>query len=167
MSYWPGKASNTSSQDTDTVLEMHQSPSKGERTAARLPSLSQRGRERQKQQPGCNPAAPSESAGEGRKFLREAARQAGQTGQAHIPNSSRALRNTEHVPHALKALGGDDNGSRGISFSSAGHSALCEEGQQQQPREKLLAHLPLQLCTSVIQKLWARAALLLDTSAYV
>lgn len=122
------------------MLEMHQSPSKGERTAARLPSLSQRGRERQKQQPGCNPAAPSESAGEGRKFLREAARQAGQTGQAHIPNSSRALRNTEHVPHALKALGGDDNGSRGVSFSSAGHSALCEEGQQQQPREKLLAH---------------------------
>lgn len=105
MSYWPGKASNTSSQDTETVLEMHQPPSKGERTAARFPSLSQQRRERQKQQPGRNPAAPRESAGEGKKFLREAARQAGQTGQAHIPNSSRALRNTKHVPHALKELG--------------------------------------------------------------
>lgn len=146
---------------------MHQPPSKGERTAARLPSLSQQRRERQKQQPGRNPAAPSESAGEGKKFLREAARQAGQTGQAHIPNSSRALRNTKHVPHALKELGEMTMDLGGLSFSSAGHSTLCEEVQQQHPRERLLAHLSLRPCTLVIQKLGARAALLLDTSAYM
>lgn len=42
--------------------------------------------ERQKQQPGHNPAAWSESAGEGRKFLKETARQAGR--QARMAKSA-------------------------------------------------------------------------------
>lgn len=92
LSYWPGKVSNTSSQDTETGLEMHQPSSKGQGQ-----QQGSQAEKRQKQQPGHNPAALSESTGEGRKFLREAARQAGQNGQAHIPNSPCALRNTKHV----------------------------------------------------------------------
>lgn len=56
LSYWPGKGSNTSSQDTETVLEIHQPSSKGERSIARFTSLPQQGREAEaaaRAQPSC------------------------------------------------------------------------------------------------------------------
>lgn len=108
------------------MLEMHQPPSKGERTAARLPSLSQQGRERQKQQPGHNPAAPSESAGEGRKFLREAARQAGRPDWPS-PHTKLLPCSEEHktCTSRFEGAGGDDNGSRGGSHSQALDTVLC------------------------------------------
>lgn len=115
----------------------------------------------------ANSAALSDRAGEGRKFLREAARQAGQNGQAPISNSPCALRNTKHVHQPWRSWGEATLDPQGISFSSTGHSPLCDEVQKHQPRERLLAHLLLQLCTPVIQKFCARAALLLDTSAYM
>lgn len=102
---------------------MHQPPSKGEMSTARFISLSQQGREAE-QQPGHNPAAQSESTVEGRKFLREAARQAGQNGQAHIPNSPCALRNTKHVHQPWRSWGEVKMDLRG-SHSQAQAMVLC------------------------------------------
>lgn len=106
------------------MLEMHQPPSKGERTAARFPSLSQQRRERQKQQPGRNPAAPRESAGG-----EEVPKRGSKAGRPDWPSPHTKLLpcSEEHktCTSRFEGAGGDDNGSRGGSHSQALDTVLC------------------------------------------
>lgn len=103
---------------------MHQPPSKGERSTARFTGLSQQGREEAAGARTQPSSCMSESIGEGRKFLREAARQAGQNGQAPIPNSPCALRNTKHAQQPWRSWGDATLDRRG-SHSQVQDTVLC------------------------------------------
>lgn len=145
---------------------MHQPCSKGKRSTAKFTSLSQQEREVEAAawaQPSCTEWERKERGGSSPE------RQQGRQARMAKPTYQTALCSEEHKTStsALKELGGGDSGSHGVSFSRAGHIALCDKVQKHQSWERLLAHLLLQLCTPVIQKLCARAALLLDTSAYL
>lgn len=143
---------------------MHQPPSKEESSVARFTSLSQQGREMQKQQQlRSNAAATSESAQE-----REGSSLGRQ--QVRLANLAKPTYQNLHVLWEAqntyltpwRSWGEMTMDLRRSHFSSAGHGALCEGVQQSQPWQSLLPCLPLQLCAQITQNPRASTALLLD-----